>query len=124
MLSRVPKSILLVTAISAAAGLAYVATLSRVGSVGATPAWVALAVTLMGCLPPLGFSSLFTNGAACQLAVVAWRLAALLPSLALLGYWEGAERNCFLICLLACYFVALPLESWLLIREIWETTDS
>ncbi len=108
----------LVLAISTAGGLTLLATFSRVGWLGLNPTLIAIGVTLLGCLPPLSFSSLFSNGAANQLAVVAWRLGVLIPSLALAQSWEGAERNCFLGVLLACYFVALPLESWLLIREI------
>ncbi len=77
----------------------------------------AAVIALFGCLPPLWFSRWFQQGAAAQLAVVAWRFASLMPALVVLRRLEGPERNCFMYTMLACYFVALSLESWLLIRD-------
>ena len=101
-----------------AGGLSYLATISHGTSHAAAPAAMATAATLFGILPPLCFGRLLPNGAANQLAVVAWRLAIMLPALAIAWRFDGAQRNCFLMTLMACYFVGLPLESWLLIRDV------
>ncbi|MCA9126385.1 MAG: hypothetical protein KDB22_04840 [Planctomycetales bacterium] len=95
----------------------YVATFNHGSAVNSPPALAAMLATLVGCLPPLAFRSRLSNGAVRQLAVVAWRMGALIPAVGLVRFWDGDERNCFLTTLLACYFVALPLESWLLIRD-------
>lgn len=118
------NSLLLMSAVGLAGGVSYLATFSRVGPLSPVPATSAVAVTLLGCLPALWLSRLLFNGVARQLAVVMLRLGILLPSLALLRFWEGDERNCFLTALLACYFVALPLESWLLIQDLRRSEKS
>lgn len=104
--------------VAATAGLSYLATISHGVSTSSRPAIVAALVTLFGTLPPLMFASWFSNGAANQLAVIAWRFAIMLPALAIAFRYVDGERKCYLIALLACYFVALPLESWLLIRDV------
>jgi hypothetical protein len=70
-----------------------------------------MAITLVGFMPPNSISRLISNGVARQLFYVVWHFALLLPAVILLTVWEGSERKCFVHALLACYFVALPLES-------------
>lgn len=123
-MSSIGNAIALSIAITCTGGICYVATFSHAGTDLANPVVVATMVTLVGSLPPLWLGRLISNGPASQLAVIGWRLAVMLPSLAMLGFWEGGERNCFLITLLACYFVALPLESWLLIQDVKRNQDS
>ncbi len=112
--------------VTAAAWISYLATISHGFSPHPKPAVVAALVTLMGTLPPLFFGRLLSNGAANQLAVVAWRIGIMLPAIAIAARYAGEERKCYLIALLACYFVSLPLESWLLIRDVRrkQVTDS
>ncbi|MEZ6078346.1 MAG: hypothetical protein R3C56_22535 [Pirellulaceae bacterium] len=96
--------------IVAAAWISYRATISHDANSNPKPAVVAALVTLFATLPPLYFQRLLSN-AANQLAVVAWRMAIMLPALAIAARYSGDERKCYLIALLACYFVSLPLES-------------
>lgn len=107
----------LTLAIVATAVLSRIATISHAPQIGNLPViWAGSAVAL-SCVPGLSFRALFPNGAALQLAAVTWRMMAMLAALGCAGFLEGAARNCYLTSLLACYFVALPLESWLLIRQ-------
>lgn len=96
----------------------HIATLRRAGGFLESPSLIAIGLTLAGYLPPLWISTWNHLGAARQIAVVLWRFGLLLPALLLAKQWEGVERNCFLYTMLACYFVALPLESWLLVRDV------
>jgi len=105
-------------------GICYGATFSRFGPLAAMPTLAAVAIILVACLPPLAFSKLLSIGPACQLVIIGWRFGILLPALLLLRYWDGDERKCFLVALMACYFVALPLESWLLIRDLRQSSES
>lgn len=118
---RLQNSLILLVAVLTAAVLAHLATISRVGPVAASPATTAALVMAGGFISPLWISPKLSNGAARQLFFVAWRLGILLPAVALSGWWDGEERKCFITVLLACYFVALPLESWLLIQEARES---
>lgn len=111
------RTVIVGLAICFAGLLAALATLCRAEPGSLTPAALATLVALAGFLPPLWFSLLISNGSACQLAVVAWRFGVLLPALMGIHGWEGEERKFFLQAFLACYFIGLPLESWLLIRE-------
>lgn len=101
-----------------AAWISYRATISHGLVSGPWPAISAALITLLATLPPLYFTRLLSNGAANQLAVVSWRLAIILPAVALATKYVDDERKCYLITLLACYFISLPLESWLLIRDV------
>ncbi len=111
-------SLLIVVIVACCAALSYLATISHGISSRPQPAFIAALVTLMGTLPPLHFGRLLSNGAAKQLAIVAWRMGIMLPAVAIALRYENEERKCFLIALLACYFVSLLLESWLLIRAV------
>lgn len=110
--------------IVAAAWISYRATISHGVHSSAKPAVVAALVTLFATLPPLYFTRLLSNGAANQLAIVAWRIAIMLPALAIAARYAGDERKCYLIALLVCYFVSLPLESWILIRDVRRHQDA
>ncbi len=112
--------------VSVTACLSYLATISHGLAATANPPMIAALVTLMGTLPPLFFGRLLSNSAANQLAIVAWRIGIMLPAVAIAWRFDGDERKCYLIALLACYFVSLPLESWLLIRDVRrrQATDS
>ncbi len=112
------NSLLIVAAVTIVALLSYLATISHGITASPQPAIIAALVTLMGSLPPLHFGRLLRNGAANQLAVVAWRMGIMLPAVALAMRYDNGQRKCYLIALLACYFVSLLLESWLLIRDV------
>ncbi|MFK7737593.1 MAG: hypothetical protein AB8B50_16275 [Pirellulaceae bacterium] len=115
------KALLLGLVIVATGTLAYllnVATFSRAPGLGIRTAIIATAITLFGTVPPLLFSQRLSLGIATPLALFAWRFGMLLPAALMLKRLEGPERNCFVIVLLACYFVALVLESGLFIRGI------
>lgn len=112
------NSLLIVAAVAIAATISYLATISHGISSRPQTALIAALVTLLGTLPPLHFGRLLSNSAANQLAVVAWRMGIMLPAVAMALRFENEERKCFLIALLACYFVSLLLESWLLIRDV------
>ncbi len=119
---KLSRNVLLLTAaVGLATWAARLATISHGYTASQNPFVLAALVTLFGTVPPLLLAGLLRNGAANQLLVVAWRLAIMLPALALATRLEGDERKCYLIALMACYFVSLPLESWLLIRDARRT---
>lgn len=117
------RTILLAGAIAISGAIAHLATFGHVQGLANSPAFAAIVLTWYGCLPPLWFSSWIRNDSARPLVVVLWRFSILIPALWMAKSWEGLERNCFLHALLACYLVALPLESWLLIRDV-QRSDS
>ena len=118
------NALLIALLITLAAALSYRATISHGISAGPKPTVVAALVALMATIPPLYFTRLLSNGATNQLAVVAWRMAIMLPALAIAVRYTADERKCYLISLLACYFISLPLESWLLIRDVRRYQDT
>lgn len=73
--------------------------------------------TMAACLPPFWFPFFGLKDASFQLGVTAWRLGTSLLAVAFSRVLLEGERNYYLTALMACYFVALPLESWLLIRN-------
>lgn len=111
------EALLLPLSIALAATAVRLATFSHASPVDVWPTLAAAGAVALSCVPGPYFRAVFSNGAARQLAAVAWRLLTMLVAFGLAGWWEGAARNCYLTTLLACYFVALPLESWLLIRQ-------
>ena len=117
-------TVILSLAIIIAGVLASAATISHGASISLRPAILAIGVTLFGILPPLQLSRLIANPAGKQLSVVAWRLAIMLPALAIGSHFVAEERKCYLNTLLACYFVALPLESGLLIVDAKQIVNS
>ncbi len=68
-------------------------------------------------VPPLWIETVLGPMVAAPIAGVLWRLGVLLPVVVLSTYKLEAARNCVQVTLLVCYFVTLPLESWLLIRQ-------
>ncbi len=112
------NSLLIAVLVATAAWLGYRATISHGASCSPKPAVIAAMIVLFGALPPLYFGRLLSNGATKQFSIIAWRIAIMLPALVLAMRYVDVERKCYLISLMACYFVALPLESWLLIRDV------
>src|SRR5690606_18927858 len=112
------KTLLIVLPVLLTAWISYRATISHGVAVGPKPAWVAALVTLCATIPPLYFTRLLANGAINHFAGIAWRIAIMFPALVIATRYVAEERKSYLIALLACYFVALPLESWILIRDV------
>lgn len=115
------NSLLLLAAICTAGFIYYLATFSHGPANSSSLVVGAVCVSAMGCAPPLWLSLWISQGPPLQLAVIVLRLGVLMPAVGLSSGMEVAERNYFLAALLACYFVALPLESWLLIRDVRRT---
>jgi hypothetical protein len=109
---------LLSIAIAAAGVASAIATFNHGYRDVVWPSLVATIGTWLAVAPGQWVTRLVSNGPAKQLAIVVWRLMILLPCLVIGGAWDGDARKCFFITLLACYFVGLPLESWLLIRDV------
>jgi hypothetical protein len=128
LIQSLNQSLILGLAVTSAALVTSLATISHGTPPSSKSTVAATVIVLLASVPPLWFahlkptSPLRLNGAARQLAVIGWRLGILLPSLALAFRFHEAERKCYLIALLACYFVALPLESWLLIQDVKRST--
>ena len=120
----VRNGLILSAAIALTAVLSHLATICQGCDMRPQPTLVAALVTLLATLPPLFFGRLLSNGAANQLAIIAWRIAIMLPAVAIATRYAAAERKTYLIGLLACYFVSLLLESWLLIRDVRRTQAS
>ena len=114
----VGELLLLAALLGLTVGCVHIATLCRVGSVHWFPGVFAGCLNFIAFVIPSWIATSFRNGSARQLTISAFRIATLLPSIGFASWWAGAERNYFLTALLACYFVALPVESWLLIREV------
>lgn len=114
----IKKTLLIALPVLLAAWLSYRATISHGIAAGPKPVWVAALATLFATIPPLYFTRLLANGATNQFAGIAWRIAIMFPALFIATRYVAEERKCYLIALLACYFVALPLESWILIRDV------
>ncbi len=110
-------SLILACTIVVTGWLTYLATLSHAEPVAASHWLLASGLVLFAYLPALWISRLISNAAVKPLVVFGWRFSVLLPALAFTTRLSGDEINCFVAVLLACYLVALPLESWLLIRE-------
>ncbi|MFN3190522.1 MAG: hypothetical protein ACE361_08365 [Aureliella sp.] len=96
---------------------ACVATLSRDATENAQPAFYAVILSLFGSLPAFWLARMISLEIARPLVVTGWRFGMLLPAILLHRELEPVQRNYFIIALLACYFVALLLESWLLVRD-------
>ena len=116
-MSLLSLSVVLVSFIGATAATVYLATFSHAPT-EARPYYALAAIwTATATVAPIWLESLIFNGGTFQLAVVAWRLMTMLGAFAIAGSFPIEIRNYFLSTLMACYFVALPLESWLLARR-------
>jgi len=111
------NAVIVSLAIGVVGGLSLAATISHGWEQVFRPVATATCATLFGLVTPLLISKMMRNAAAKQLLVVAWRLGIMLPALFLATRFFEEERKWYLNTLLACYFVALPLESWLLIVD-------
>lgn len=110
-------SLILIGAISGAAAVVYVATFGHAPPSAARLCAGAGAWTIAATIAPIWLESLIFNGATFQLAVITWRLMTMLGAVLIAQTFPAEARNCFLTTLMACYFIALPLESWLLARN-------
>lgn len=110
--------LLLSIAVSVTGLLCNVATFSHGSSFPSRVVVLATLLTLGGCLPPLWLPTLLSHAPASQIGVTLWRLGILLPAILVANGLEGVERKYFVVALLACYLVALPVESWLLIHQV------
>jgi len=116
-MSSLRLSLILVSIIGATAVAVYLATF-RHAPARARPFYALAAMwTATATVAPIWLESLIFNGATFQLAVVTWRLMTMLGAFVIAGALPSEVRNYFLSTLMACYFVALPLESWLLARR-------
>lgn len=112
------KNILLLNAVTLLAAVIAVATFGHGVETKLKCGALAFAFTSLGLTPPLVIQKLFSHGAARQLVVVLWRFPVLLLAAWTIRYVDVEERNCFITALLACYFISLTLESWLLVRGV------
>ena len=110
-------SLVLAGVISGVAVVIYVATFGHAPRSVAIYCALAAVWTTAAAIAPLWLESLIFNGATFQLAVITWRLMTMLGAFVIVQTFPVDSRNCFLTTLMACYFIALPLESWLLARN-------
>ena len=110
-------SLILVGAISCVAAVVYVATFGHAPPRAANYCALAAAWTATAAIVPIWLESLIFNGATFQLAVISWRLMTMLGALVVVQVFPAEVKKCFLTTLMACYFIALPLESLLLARN-------
>lgn len=101
----------------AAGIISGIATFSHAAGQGPALALMAVAFSIAATIPAYWFSQAITNGAVKQLSVVLWRIGWLLPPLWFMSQLEGSPKSAFMMCLLACYFVGLTVESAMLIRD-------
>lgn len=117
MVSPAQKSAVLVTLVVLCAVVTHVATFSHATARTINLTTLAAAYALAGTLPTLWFSRWIAKGAVRQLAVVLWRVTCLLPALITMQMIDQLAKSDFITPLLACYFVALTVESAMLIHE-------
>lgn len=124
-MTSIRESIILITAslLAAFAG-GFLATNGRIEPVYLWPITVAALGNLCSLLPAVVIRNHFFRWTFRHLMALAWRFPIALSSLLLIPVWDGLERKCFLWALLTCYFVTLPLESWLQIRRCGESNAS
>jgi len=116
-LSPLKLSLIMASAIGCVAGVVYVATFGHAPASAAKFCALAAAWTATAAIAPIWLESLIFNGGTFQLAVITWRLLTMLGAFIVVQTFPTDARNCFLTILMACYFIALPLESWLLARN-------
>jgi hypothetical protein len=110
-------SLILATAVGCVAVVVYVATFGHAPPTAARLCAAAGVWTAVATIAPIWLESLIINGGTFQLAVLSWRSITMLGGLLIAQTFPVQARNCFLTTLMACYFIALPLESWLLARN-------
>lgn len=110
-------SSLLAGAIAVAACLAIIG--YRMTGKACDRAVVAMATVIVAVamVPPLWIDFWMGRVVAAPVVTVMWRLGILLPAALWSTHQLEPARNCVQVTLLACYLMALPLESWLLIRQ-------
>lgn len=118
------NSAVLTGVITSCGAVVAIATFRHVDRFDALSIAFACVWCLGACVIPIWFKPLLRNGGTYQLAVITWRLLALLPAMAWGMAQTGASRNSFMTTLMACYFLTLPLESWLLVRDAQRSRPS
>ncbi len=116
-LSPIQLSLILTSAIGCVAGVVYVATFGHGPTSAAKLGALAAAWTAIAAVVPIWLERFIFNGGTFQLAVITWRLMTMLGAFVIVPTFPAEARNYFLTSLMACYFIALPLESWLLARN-------
>lgn len=116
-MSTLRISLVLACVISVVAAGVYVATFGHAPHAAAKYCALAAVWTATAAIAPIWLESLIFNGATFQLAVITWRLVTMLGAFVIVQTFPAESRNCFLTTLMACYFISLPLESWLLARN-------
>lgn len=96
----------------ALAGLSVgVATFNHVGPVAILPSTTAAVLVILGFIPATWIARYGSLGPGRHLLATGLHLGILLPAIVFLDHWQADQRKCFVLALLACYFVALSLES-------------
>ncbi len=116
-LSSLRISAVLAVAIGVTAVIVYLATFSHAPAIARPYFMLAAMWTATASIAPIWLESLIFNGGTFQLAVITWRLMTMLGAFVIATVFPSELRKYFLTTLMACYFVALPLESWLLARR-------
>ncbi len=116
-MSPMRMSLLLATSVACVAVVVSIATFGHASRSCMLYCGLAALWTATAAITPIWLESLIFNGGTFQLAVVAFRLITMLGAFVVAGTFAIEERKYFLTTLMACYFVALPLESWLLARR-------
>lgn len=116
-LSPLRMSLILASTLACISGLVYVATFGHAPESAARMCAAGGAWTAVATIAPIWLESRIINGATFQLAVITWRLLTMLGAFIIVQTFPPDSRKYFLTTLMACYFIALPLESWLLARN-------
>jgi hypothetical protein len=112
--SKLLTTSILVASITVTATVVYIATFRHSGPSSVKYIFAGALACVAATITPIWLERWVFNGASYQLLIVAWRLGTMLFALAVSSQFSLPERNYIITTLLACYFVTLPLESWLL----------
>lgn len=108
---------LIAASVAAILGL-VIATNGRIEPELWAPTCTAWLANLLAIIPSVVVRNLVLHDGIRHLAAIAWRFPSALATSLLVSQFDGAQRNCFLITLVTCYFITLTLESWLQIRQV------
>ena len=100
-----------------------IATNGRSGSGFLAPILCAVACCLLVFVPAIALRNLEFLGANRFLAALLWRFPLSLAVIPLIYSRQGQPRKYFVFGLMTCYFIALPLESWLQMRQAKRKTS-
>lgn len=116
-MSPLRMSLILAVTLASVSCFVYVATFGHASESAGRMCAVGGAWTAVATIAPIWLESWIINGATFQLAVITWRLLTMLGAFIIVQTFPPDSRKYFLTTLMACYFIALPLESWLLARN-------